>query len=100
MPEMQEQFLIARDGVNAENAGAIFGRLWRSVIAVGFGLRLAFAHVLGAGRRAAGSQHGMAVRVGDAVRTGVIGALRLAACNIAHGRADRLAVRFRIVRSL
>jgi hypothetical protein len=24
---MQEQFLIARDGVNAENAGAIFGRL-------------------------------------------------------------------------
>jgi hypothetical protein len=26
MPEMQEQFLIARDGVNAENAGAIFGR--------------------------------------------------------------------------
>jgi hypothetical protein len=28
MPEMQEQFLIARDGVNAEKAGAIFGRLW------------------------------------------------------------------------
>src|SRR4249920_3517757 len=28
LPEMQEQFLIARDGVNAENAGAIFGRLW------------------------------------------------------------------------
>ena len=70
----------------------------RSMIAVGLDLLgVSLARLLRAGRTV---KHRMTVRVCNAVRTGVTRALRIAARDVAYGRADRLAIRSGVMRGL